>query len=155
MLNRLLLLFALSFVVTACGPAGSRSSSEALAWPALKTLDHQVHELEGILDMEGKPDLLTQQVGRVLATLSTLQAEGVPANVAQPELVQQKMEELRALALEIQRSMEDTDEAPLAALHPLVVDLMEVAGMPHVHDEHDDDHDHSHDDHDHDHDHDH
>ncbi len=155
MLIRLISLFAL-LIVTACGPSSSHSSREALDWPTLKSLDHQVHELEGILEMEEKSDLLTQQVGRVLSTLSTLLAEGIPANVARPELVQQKMKELQALSLEIQRSVDDPEEAPLAALHPLVADLMEVAGMPHVHDEHDHDHhDHDHGDHVHDHGHDH
>lgn len=148
MLTRLFFLTALLLFVSACGPTestGSQSSGETVDWPALKTLDHQVIEMEALMNMENTADLLAQQVGRVLGTMSTLQAGGVPANVKQPELVEQKMEELRALALEIQQSADNLGEAPLAALHPLVADVMEAAGMPHVHDEHEHDHHHDHD----------
>lgn len=150
MFTRLIALIALMLFVSACGPSASTSAEkDAVAWPALKTLDHQVHELEGVRASDPGGDLLNQQLGRVLASLSTLLAEDVPANVAQPELVRQKLEELRELSVELERSVDDLETAPLAALHPLVADLMEVAGMPHVHEDRDQDQDGQSHDHDH------
>ncbi|MDA3872372.1 MAG: hypothetical protein PF795_00215 [Kiritimatiellae bacterium] len=146
MLIRLFFLSALLLVVSACGPTESQSTSEAPAgWPELESLVHQVHELQAVLDMEDNADLLAQQVGRVLGAISTLQTEGVPSGIAQPERVQRKVEELQALSVEIQRTVDDLEAAPLSDVHPLVMELTEVAEMPQVQAEPDHpDHDHAH-----------
>jgi hypothetical protein len=133
------------------GPDRLRPREEAaLKWPALKALDHEVEELDGLLAGEPDPAALAEHLPHVREALDAVLEGGVPPDAANPELVERKLEELRALAGDL-----DDDPDTLRALHPLVASAMEEAGMPHVHDEHDHDHDHGHDhehgDHDHEH----
>jgi hypothetical protein len=120
---------------------GTRNES-VLEWPELKALDMEVEELEGLLGGDPDPAAMAEHLPHVQAALEALFASEIPAKADNPDLVKQKLEELESLATEV------GDNADvLKALHPLVASIMEPAGMPHVHDEHD--HDHAHGDHDH------
>lgn len=144
---RCLMLCGLAVCLTACG-----SRDEALAWPELKALDHEVAELDGVLATDSPtPNQLADQVQEVLNALDALQAADLPDAVNNRELVEQKLEELAALGEDIRSGLTQTglDTDSLGALHPLVASIMEEAGMPHVHDEMDHDHEDKAADHDH------
>jgi len=113
-------------LITACGS----QKESTLEWPQLKALDLEVEELDGLLTAEQPdPAVMAEHLPHVKEALDALLESGVPGNVAHPEMVHQKLEELSALADDI-----GSNSDVLPALHPLVASIMEVAGMPHVHD---------------------
>ena len=122
----------------------------ALEWPALKALDHEIEELDGLLAGETDAAALAEHLPHVREALDAVIERGVPDEAANPELVEQKMEELETLADDL-----GNESDILRALHPLVASIMEEAGMPHVHEcaacASGEPHDHDHGEHDHDH----
>lgn len=145
---RIALLVSLTLFLVACGPQQDAS----LEWPELKALDMEVEELDGLLAGDPDPAAMAEHLPHVQEALEALFASGIPEGTENPELVEQKLEELKSLATEVGKSPE-----VLPALHPLVASIMEEAGMPHVHEcaacasgePHDHTHDHDHGEHDH------
>jgi hypothetical protein len=133
------LFIPLLLLLAACGP----KKETVIEWPALKALDAEVEELDGLLAADPNPAAMEEHMPHVQMALENFLHSDIPANAKNRDLVEQKIEEMRKLAEEV-----DIGSDVLPALHPLVVSLMEEAGMPHVHDE---DHDHKDGDHDHDH----
>lgn len=136
-------------------PSGSAAAGkEALEWDALRGLDELAVEAERV--PEGDEAALRAAASKLKAQIATLTGGEIPAGVENPERTELLLNDLRGLM----DAMGDTSATETAALrgavgavHPIVEQLMEASGVPHVHD-HGDNHDHDHeDDHDHEEDH--
>ncbi|MDF3129686.1 hypothetical protein P0Y35_10815 [Kiritimatiellaeota bacterium B1221] len=131
----------------------SEPQSVTVSWPELKTVDHEVEELEAMLAGETDPAAVSSHLKELVESIQIFVASEVPAGAHNPKLVDQKLVELSALNQSIQENNYAADPEILQALHPLVVAIMHEAGMPHVHEEDHGHHHHDGEDHDHGHDH--
>lgn len=137
-----------------------RADELVVQWPTLRALDEAAEEAEALGDasMERWREMTMELKNATQAVLTN----GAPDLVKNRPLVEQYLHDLSDLASLIaepgQMALEDMKMAA-EAFHPLVVSIMEEAGLPHVHDHDHEHHGHGHDgnevdgDDDHDHDH--
>lgn len=139
------------------GGCGRQPVTETVEWSELRGLDHQAERAEARVDAGADAEELEALSHAVIAAARALLDSGVPANVVSRSAVEARLQDVRDLAGALEEDPGAADV--LKAFHPVVAELMEAAGMPHVHDHdhgHDHDHEHGHEhNHDHDHDHDH
>ena len=132
-------LLALMFgmVVGSCSKSGS-----VVKWPELRELDTWAEKAEGWNETNNVAEM-RKALPQVQSAVKNLADKGPPANALHPKELEQTLADLRDLLTQLQRpNLADEDlKTQLAALHPLVVKLMEQSGVPHVH-EHDHGHDH-------------
>ncbi len=113
-----------------------------VTWDSLKKLDDLAERCEALSDSKDVSGL-RGLIKAVKAAMTTVAAEPVPAGAKSPEQVKVLQADLRNLSEVLSDTdiMADTDVvAILAGVHPVVENLMEASGMPHVHenDEHED-----------------
>lgn len=127
---------------------GNCAKREVVKWPELRAVDELGEKIEG-WNSGNNVKAMREALPEVLAAGKKLIASGVPANAVQPKAVEQSLGDLRDLLQQLEKpNLSDDDlKAPLVAIHPLVVKLLEQSGVPHVHGHDDHDHDHDHDDH--------
>jgi hypothetical protein len=125
-------LWSVALVLSHC------SKPTVVEWPALKEMDEWAEKGEAWAD-GAKIGEIRKELPGFIAAAEKLAASPVPANVADAKGVAQVMGDFRDVLTRLKKpGISDDDLKTLvAALHPLVERLMEVAGMPHVH-EHDD-----------------
>ncbi|MEO7100323.1 MAG: hypothetical protein ABI162_13245 [Luteolibacter sp.] len=122
------LLFILALPLAHAGEA-------VVKWPSLKKLDDLAEKCEALSE---KKDVaaLRKIATSVKAAAEAVESEGVPKNAKEPEQVKVFQGDLKSLTDSItDPEKQDGEElcALLAGVHPLVEQLMETSGMPHVH----------------------
>lgn len=146
-----LLCLLLTTTVCSCASEGTESAEKTVTWPELTQLDAVVIRAARSANAgdiaavsESRPDLL--EAGRAVS------APTIPSNAADRQRVQALLADLTSL---IDSLADEPDDETLVAivlgLHPVIENLMEAAGMPHVHMDEGAEHDHDSDHHDHDH----
>lgn len=106
-------------------------------WPSLKKLDDLAEKCEALAEQKDVVGLRKIAASVKLAA-KTVQTEAIPTGAKEPERVKVLQGDLKSLT----ESIGDPDKqdggeltAVLAAVHPIVEQLMQASGMPHVHDE--------------------
>ena len=122
------LLFILALPLAHAGEA-------VVKWPSLKKLDDLAERCEALSE---KKDVAALR--KIAASMKTaaeaVESEGVPKNAKEPEQVKVFQGDLKSLTDSItDPEKQDAEElsALLAGVHPIVEQLMEASGMPHVH----------------------
>ena len=125
-------LLALAWITlgfTACNKGGT------VVWPELSALDEKAERAEGLVekhDFKGMRVLVPE----LQPAAAKLVASAVPANAANPAATAELKDDLKDLAgrLADVSKLSDADlETLLAGIHPIVEQLMQKSGMPHVH----------------------
>ncbi len=125
-------LLALAWIVmglTACQKSGT------VVWPELSALDEKAEKAEGLVekhDFKGMRVLVLE----LQPAAAKLVASAVPANAANPAATAELKDDLKDLTgrLADVSTLSDADlETLLAGIHPIVEQLMQKSGMPHVH----------------------
>ncbi|MBK1883766.1 hypothetical protein JIN85_15210 [Luteolibacter pohnpeiensis] len=110
-------------------------SEEVVKWPNLRKLDEVAEKCEALSEIKDIKAL------RNIATTAKLASEAVekdkiPANAKDPHKIKTLQSDLKSLTdLLDHPATQDGEEVMdlLAGIHPIVEQLMEAAGMPHVH----------------------
>lgn len=123
----------LGLLSQSCSKSGS-----IVEWPALKEMDEWAEKGEGWAD-EGKVAEMRKALPEITAAADKLIASPVPANAKDAAAITVVMKDFRDLTALLKKpTLTDDDvKTSVAAIHPLVVKLMETSGLPHVH-EHED-----------------
>jgi hypothetical protein len=104
-------------------------------WPSLKKLDDLAEKCEALSERKDVPGL-RKIAASVKAAAAAVESEAVPNNAKQPDQVKVLQGDLKSLTDSItDPDKQDGEEltALLAGVHPIVEQLMEASGMPHVH----------------------
>lgn len=128
------------------------TNTDVVQWEALSELDELAVHLEGYVE-DNDLEHVRGHVEELQTTGQTVVEGPVPENVKNPEKVKQIQTDLKNVMDNMTNELISDDQmlsSLILSLHPIVENLMEAAGVPHVH-EHDDEHDHD-DEHGHDHD---
>lgn len=146
-----LFFFVLGFAVSCdSSPQPAPSEEAAVKWPQLRALDDLAHRADAAIEA-GDPDKALALAEEVKMAADTLVTDGVPEGVKNREAVSAMVQDVKILAADLEgyenRPAEEIGPV-LASFHPLVLSIMETAGLPHVHGDRDHDHDHDHGDHD-------
>ena len=125
-----------SVVFCTCFPAMA-SAKDPVVWKNLKKLDDLAEKCEASGE---KKDIaaLRKIAASVKDTAVLVEKDPPPAGALDAEKVKTLQTDLKSLSDEIgDPEKQDGDEllAVLSAVHPIVEQLMEAAGMPHVHEE--------------------
>jgi len=118
----------ISFVLVA--PAAT-----AVKWDALQRLDSLAERCEALADTKEVTGL-RQLINPLKKAMVAVAADPVPAGAKAPDQVTILQADLKNLTEVLSDPDHQTDAdlvALLAGIHPVVENLMEVAGMPHVH----------------------
>ena len=130
-----------------------KSSSGEIVWDELRELDELSHRVEAQIESADESGIL-ELSSKVVISIEKLLNAKIP-KVKNQNKVDLLLADLKSIHDSLEQNKDATSsKALLKSLHPLVLDIMESAGLPHKHVEHDD-HGHEHDDHGHGHDHDH
>ena len=109
-----------------------RRDAGAVVWPELQAFDVAAERAEARLDA-GHADEAVPLFEQIRQTAFALLESDVPGNVLNRPRVDSRLDDLRELVNEL--SAADTvDPQSLLAFHSIAEDLMDAAGMPHVHD---------------------
>ena len=113
----------------------AQAGESVVKWPSLKKLDDLAEKCEALSE---KKDMaaLRKIAASVKTAAEAVESEAVPNNAKQPEQVKVLQGDLKSLTDSINDpEKQDGEEltALLAAVHPIVEQLMEASGMPHVH----------------------
>lgn len=106
-------------------------------WPSLKKLDDLAEKCEALSEQKDVAGL-RKIAASVKIAAKAVQTEAVPTGAKEPERVKVLQGDLKSLTESISDpAKQDGEEltAILAAVHPIVEQLMEASGMPHVHEE--------------------
>jgi len=126
----------------AAAPAapGSRATAaapraEGVQWPALRTFDEMTHRADALVDAK-KIAELRKLAPELLLSAQAVATELPPVGAKNADRVKLLQSDLITLcdALLEHEKMEDASLSMTAqAMHPLALQLMEAAGLPHVH----------------------
>jgi hypothetical protein len=122
------LLFILTLPLAHAGEA-------VVTWPSLKKLDDLAEKCEALTESKDVA-ALRKIAASVKTAAEKVETEAVPKNAKQPEQVKVFQGDLKNLTDSItEPAKQDGEEltALLAGVHPIVEQLMEASGMPHVH----------------------
>lgn len=124
-----LLFLSLALALSSCDRGNG-----SVSWPELTHFDGIAHHAEGMAradDLEGLRSIRTE----LLEAGWKVRPATLPENHHNPQKVEQLLKDLNGLINEISQS--DLDDETLSqlvlGLHPVISELMEAAGMPHVH----------------------
>lgn len=110
-------------------------AATAVKWDALKRLDTLAERCEVLADTKDVTGL-RQLIKPLKKAMAAVAADPVPAGAKAPDQVKVLQADLKNLTEGLSDPDHQTDAdlvAILAGIHPVVENLMEVAGMPHVH----------------------
>lgn len=118
-------------------PLAHAGGEDVVKWPSLKKLDDLAERCEALC---GNKDIsgLRKIAAEVKDAAKVVASDTVPQGAKQPGQVKVLQEDLKSLADSIgDADKQDGEElsAILAGIHPVVEQLMEASGMPHVHEE--------------------
>lgn len=124
-------LLALCLLLHSCGD--SSESAEPVTWPELVAFDEIAYVADG--------HARTQDLEAVAAAREELLAAGrkvtaatIPVNAADPRQVETTLGDLAGLIEGLSGDVDEEAQATLVlGMHPVIEELMEAAGMPHVH----------------------
>ena len=128
------------FCLAACSLVFSLSAPAADAvvrWSSLKKLDELAEQCEALSEQKNTA-ALRKIAPEVKAAALVVAKDAVPGNAAKPAEVKVLQGDLKNLADAItDPSTQNGAELTtiLAGVHPIVENLMEAAGMPHVHED--------------------
>ena len=127
--TRDLLILLLCFQLWSCS-----KSNSVVQWPELKHLDEWADK-GGAWAEDHKVADLRQNLPEIRKAMDTVLASSVPANAKDPGAVKLLLGDLKDLDQQLGKSpLEDKElETKVASLDPIVANLMQAAGMPHVH----------------------
>lgn len=131
---------------TGCGsetkPANSTSTTAqtakadaGLVWPELSALDEFAHELEQLVEENRVADL-RKLAPELKSAAEKLAASPIPADAKMKPVLEGMAKEIGTLAgslASVESLSDDALKTTMEAFHPLVLGMMETAGMPHVH----------------------
>ena len=112
-----------------------RAAEVVVKWPSLKKLDDLAEKCEALSERKDVP-ALRKIAASVKSSATVVSADAVPKNAKQPAQVKVLQADLKSLTDSIgDPATQDGEEltAVLAGIHPIVEQLMEASGMPHVH----------------------
>ncbi|MEO5716380.1 MAG: hypothetical protein ABIT37_23065 [Luteolibacter sp.] len=113
----------------------AQAGEAVVKWPSLKKLDDLAEKCEALSENKDVPGL--RKIAAAVKTAAVAVAcEAVPKEAKQPEQVKILQGDLKSLTDSIDDpEKQDGEEltALLAGVHPIVGQLMEASGMPHVH----------------------
>jgi hypothetical protein len=112
-------------------------ADEVVKWPNLKKLDDVAERCEALCDKKDIPEL-RKVAAAAKAAAVTVENDKIPANAKDKERVKTLQSDLKSLTDVLgDPKTEDGDElmGVLSSIHPIVEQLMEASGMPHVHEE--------------------
>jgi hypothetical protein len=112
-------------------------ADEVVKWPNLKKLDDVAERCEALCDSKNIPEL-RKIAAAAKAAAVTVENDKIPANAKDKERVKTLQSDLKSLTDVLgDPKTEDGDElmGVLSSIHPIVEQLMEASGMPHVHEE--------------------
>lgn len=113
----------------------AHAEEAVVKWPSLKKLDDLAEKCEALSETNDVP-ALRKIAASVKTAAVAVESEAVPKNAKQPEQVKVLQSDLKSLTDAISDpDKQDGDELTgvLAGVHPIVEQLMEASGMPHVH----------------------
>lgn len=112
-------------------------AGEVIKWPALKKLDDVAERCEALCDRKDIPALRKVAADARKAAVAVVD-DKIPAAAKDRERVKILQADLKSLVDALgDPATQDGEEllGLLAGIHPIVAQLMEAAGMPHVHEE--------------------
>ena len=120
----------------------SANAETVVSWDSLKKLDDLAERCEALSDSNNVSGL-RELIKPVRTAMATVSSDSVPRGAKLPDQVKMLQTDLKNLAEALSETqIEDNIDFVeiLAGIHPVVENLMEAAGMPHVHenDEHSD-----------------
>jgi len=120
------------------GAVSGCAKKSGITWPELRALDVLAEQSEQML---GKDDIngmrtLAGQLGDAAAAVATSDAPKGADNAAELKAYQNDLAGLAAQLRGAATLSDDDLTSTMTAIHPIVVTLMQRAGMPHVHCEH-------------------
>ncbi|MFG0258508.1 MAG: hypothetical protein ACF8GE_11460 [Phycisphaerales bacterium JB043] len=137
-----LLCLCLVVVTGSCAPEGTGIADKPVSWPELAHLDEAALHAAGHA-RAGELTSLREELPELLEAGRAVSPSSVPSNASDPQRVQALLVDLASL---IESLASEPDDESLVAmvqgLHPVIENLMEAAGVPHVHANDDHDHDH-------------
>jgi len=112
-------------------------AADVVKWPNLKKLDDLAEKCEAL---SGKKDVagLRKIAADTKAAAVAVETDKIPANAKDKEKVKTLQNDLKSLSDAIEDpKTQDGEELTelLAGVHPIVEQLMEASGMPHVHEQ--------------------
>lgn len=113
------------------------SAADVVKWPNLKKLDDLAEKCEAL---SGKKDVegLRKVSAATKAAAIAVENDKIPANAKDKEKVKTLQSDLKSISDSLgDPKTQEGDELTdlLASVHPIVEQLMEASGMPHVHEE--------------------
>jgi len=112
-------------------------AEDVVKWPNLKKLDDVAERCEALSDRKDIPGLRKVAAAAKEAAVA-VEKDKVPANAKDKERVKTLQADLKSLSDALgDPAKQDGDELLdiLGGIHPVVEQLMEASGMPHVHEE--------------------
>lgn len=115
--------------------AHEHDETKGLQWPELRALDEFAHEVEHLI-AENRLDDLRKLAPEIRGAAEKLAAAPAPNDAPMRPMLEGLVKEIGALGAGIgdaEKMSDETLKTSLEAFHPLVLKLMETAGMAHVH----------------------
>lgn len=109
-------------------------TTKAVVWPELVAFDEIAYQAEGLAKLKDEAGILEQRPS-ILEAGRAVSVATMPANVVNKSAVEQLLKDLSSLVEGFaDNDIESGHLISLAeGLHPIVAELIEKAGMPHIH----------------------
>ena len=142
-----LLCLCLVFFSLSC--AREETGDHTVVWPEVTRFDTIALRADGFA-RTGDLESLKETRAELVSAGRAITPETIPSNAADPQQVSTILADLSSVIDSLSSEADDESlNALVQGLHPVIETLMAAAGMPHVHVQDHGDHDHGHSDHDH------
>ena len=126
--------FIVVLVMSSCNQKGADGNTAPVVWPELNTFDELAYRADGVA-RTGDSDALKELLPALVEAGKSVSVDTVPSNTAAPTQVENILGDLNGLvdALSVQSLEDDALFDLVLGLHPVIENLIEAAGMPHLH----------------------
>ena len=125
---------ALIFFGSSCERANTETAADAVTWPEITHFDDLAFRADGLVRVNDLP-AAREAVPELLKAGQAVTPQTIPSNAADPQEVSLILGDLTSLVdgLAAENLDDESLKNLILGLHPVIAQLIEATGMPHLH----------------------